>query len=393
MTLNVPNPEPEVEGARIVGWLELFYDLVFVAAIITFSDAVSNHPDGDVIVEVIVAFAAVWWIWLTTTLFANRFRIDDAPQRALVLVQMVLLTMISLLVADGIGSHEGFSSIIYGLLCLTVAVMHGREVHRPGALGALARARRNEYAVATVLFAIAELIPGPTRYIVWMLAFGVIIEPGAAYHFGRERGEAPLHEEHLVERLGLLTIIVCGESFVKVSLLASDGNLEQLDLIVLCALFVLVFSMWWSYFDDVPDAGLPPDLTKMRGWVVGHLFLQVCLVGVAVGFSKFLRLDLDHRVDFDKMLLAVGPLFGVYLSLALIGACTRRVPVRPLLALRLGSALALVPIAVLVWKVDWIQVDETAILLAVFALAHGAIATVLRRSTHVLPGSRRTRTL
>ena len=151
--------------------------------------------------------------------------------------------------------------------------------------------------------------------------------------------------------------------------------------------------MWWSYFDDVPDAGLPPNLTKMRGWVVGHLFLQVCLVGVAVGFSKFLRLDLDHRVDFDKMLLAVGPLFGVYLSLALIGASTRRVPVRPLLALRLGSALALVPIAILVWKVDWIQVDETAILLAVFALAHGAIATVLRRSTHVLPGSQRTRTL
>jgi low temperature requirement protein LtrA len=301
--------------------------------------------------------------------------------------------MISLLVADGIGNHEGFSSIIYSLLCLTVAVMHGREAHRPGALGALARARRNEYAVATVLFAIAELVPGPTRYILWMLAFGVIIEPGAAYHFGRERGEAPLHEEHLVERLGLLTIIVCGESFVKVSLLASDGNLEQLDLIVLCALFVLVFSMWWSYFDDVPDAGLPPDLSKMRGWVVGHLFLQVCLVGVAVGFSKFLRLDLDHRVDFDKMLLAVGPLFGVYLSLALIGACTRRVPVRPLLALRLGSALALVPIAILVWKVDWIQVDETAILLAVFALAHGAIATVLRRSTHVLPGTQRTRTL
>jgi low temperature requirement protein LtrA len=393
MTLNVPRNPPEVEGARTVGWLELFYDLVFVAAIITFSDAVSNHPDGDVIVEVTIAFAAVWWIWLTTTLFANRFRVEDGPQRALVLVQMVLLTMIALLVADGIGSHEGFSSILYSLLCLTVAVMHGREVNQPAALGALARARRNEYAVATVLFAAAELIAGPTRYLVWMLAFAVIIEPGAAYHFGRERGEAPLHEGHLVERLGLLTIIVCGESFVKVSLLASDGNLEQLDLIVLCALFVLVFSMWWSYFDDVPDAGLPPNLSRMRGWVVGHLFLQVCLVGVAVGFSKFLRLDLDHRVDFDKMLLAVGPLFGVYLSLALIGACTRRVPVRPLLALRLGSALALVPIAILVWKVDWIQVDETAILLAAFALAHGALATVLRRSTHVLPGSQRTRTL
>jgi low temperature requirement protein LtrA len=384
---------PNVSGARTVGWLELFYDLVFVASIVTFSDAVSGHPDGEVIIVVTTAFAAVWWIWLTTTLFTNRYQVDDGLQRALVLVQMVLLTMIALLVGDGVGRHEGFSSIVYALLCLSVAVMHGREVHRDGALGELARARRNEYAVATALFAAAEFIVGPARYLVWLLAFAVIIEPGASYHFGRERGEAPLHEDHLVERLGLLTIIVCGESFVKVSLLASDGSLDQLDIIVLCALFVLVFAMWWSYFDDIPDAGLPPALTRMRGWVVGHLFLQICLVGVAVGYAKLLRLDLGHRVDFDKMLLAVGPLFGVYLSLALIGACTRRVPARPLLALRVGSAISLVPVAILVWKIEWLEVDATAIFLAVFALAHGAIASVLRRNTHVAPASSPTRTL
>ena len=69
--------------------------------------------------------------------------------------------------------------------------------------------------------------------------------------------------------------------------------------VVLCALFVLVFSMWWSYFDDIPDAGLPRSLGRMRGWVVGHLFLQVFLVGVAVGYAKLLRLDLGHNVDFD----------------------------------------------------------------------------------------------
>jgi hypothetical protein len=55
---------------------------------------------------------------------------------------------------------------------------------------------------------------------------------------------------------------------------------------------------------------------------------------------------------------------------------------------RRGDHLALIPIAIVVWKVDWVQVDETAIVLAVFAMA-----TVLRRSTRVLPGSQRTRTL
>jgi len=381
------------EGARVVGWLELFYDLVFVAAIVTFSDAVSLRPDGDVIAVVFAAFAAVWWIWLTTTLFANRFRVDDGPQRALVLVQMVLLTMIALLVGDGLARHEGFASIAYALLCLSVAVMHARSVARPGALGALAVARRNEYAIAALPLLAAAAVGGPARYVLWSVGLATIVVPGIAYRFGREHGEAPLHEEHIVERLALLTIIVCGESFVKVSLAASDGSLEELDVVVLVALFVLVFAMWWSYFDDIPEAGITSSLGRARGWFVAHLTLQVCLVGVAVGYTKLLRLDLGDSLDFDKMLLAVGPLMGVYLSLALLGACTRRTPVGPLLALRLGSALMLIPIGILAWQVEWIDVEVTAVLLAAFALAHSVLASVLRRDTRVLPASRRPHTL
>lgn len=373
-------------GARIVGWLELFYDLVFVAGIVTFSDAVSFAADGDVIAVVTAAFAAVWWIWVTTTLFTNRFRADDLGQRALILVQMVLLTLISLLVGDGAGRHEGFVSIAYALLCLDVAVMHARKIQgSTDARAAFATARRNEFAIATVPFLAAAVIGGPARYVLWVIGLAVIVVPVVAYRFGRVQGEAPIDEDHLVERFGLLTIIVCGESFVKVSLLASDGSLESLDLIVLGALFVLVFSMWWSYFDDVPEAGLPSTIGRLHGWFFGHLLLQVFLVGVAVGYAKLLRLDLGDNVDLDKMLLAVGPLIGVYLALALVGACTRRRPVGPLLALRLGSAVALVPVGILIWRVDRIDVEATAIVLAVFALAHGGLAATLRRRTRVLP--------
>ena len=375
-------------GARTVGWLELFYDLVFVAGIVTFSDAVSFAAEGNVIAVVTAAFAAVWWIWVTTTLFANRFRTDDLGQRALILVQMMLLTLISLVVGDGAGRHEGFLSTAYALLCVDVAVMHAREVRRSaGARAAFAIARRNEFAIATLPFLASALISGPARYVLWVIGLATIVVPVVAYRFGRVEGEVPIDEDHLVERFGLLTIIVCGESFVKVSLLASDGSLESLDLIVLGALFVLVFSMWWSYFDDIPEGGLPSGIGRLRGWFLGHLFLQVFLVGVAVGYSKLLRLDLGDSIDLDKMLLAVGPLIGVYLSLALVGACTRRTPVGPMLALRLGSAAALVPIGILIWRVDWIEVEASAILLAVFALVHGGLAALLRRRTRVLPVS------
>ena len=72
-----------------------------------------------------------------------------------------------------------------------------------------------------------------------------------------------------MERLGLLTIIVCGESFVKVSLLAADGTLDEIDIAVLVTMFVFVFGVWWGYFDDVPAPASGPNRpVPPAGWWV-----------------------------------------------------------------------------------------------------------------------------
>jgi hypothetical protein len=43
--------------------------------------------------------------------------------------------------------------------------------------------------------------------------------------------------------------------------------------------------------------------------------------------------------------------------------------------------------------VDWFDVEVTAVLLAAFALAHGMLASLLRRDTRVLPAAGETHTL
>ncbi len=67
--------------AQMAGWIELFYDLVFVAAILVFSSAVSHLHNGARIGWVVVVFSAVWWVWLSTTLFVNRFHPGDVGHR------------------------------------------------------------------------------------------------------------------------------------------------------------------------------------------------------------------------------------------------------------------------------------------------------------------------
>ena len=77
-------------------WLELFYDLVFVAAILVLSDAASHLHDGVRVARVVAIFVALWSVWLATTLFTNRFRVNDIKHRLLVLAQMFVVVLVAM---------------------------------------------------------------------------------------------------------------------------------------------------------------------------------------------------------------------------------------------------------------------------------------------------------
>lgn len=368
-----------------VGWLELFYDLVFVAAVVTFSDAISFAPNPGRIGAVDAAFAAMWLIWLATTLHANRYRDDGAVQRALVLAQMVLLTVNALAVGDGFEAHPGLISVTYALLALDVALMYAHSVHGRDAAGRLAAVRRNQYCAVALPIFVAAFAPEAARVALWVVGLVLLAWPTLGFRFGRLGAVPPFDEPHFVERLGLLTIIVCGESFVKVSLLAADGTLDGIDLAVLVTMFVFVFGVWWAYFDDVPNAGIRPEATRTTGWLVGHLVVQLALVASAVGFAKVLGYELGTTLTGDKSLLLTLPLVGVLLGLTLIGVCSRRVPQRGLVALRLGVVALVGAAALATWRAEWISADGGAIVLACTALLTAAAATPLLRRTQVEP--------
>jgi low temperature requirement protein LtrA len=84
------------------------------------------------------------------------------------------------------------------------------------------------------------------------------------------------HFDHIEERLGLLTIIVLGES-----VLASAHAFEKViqhfstDLTMLVVgSILLLFSMWWLYFDDKVETDLSSE-SKSFLWGYGHYFIYI----------------------------------------------------------------------------------------------------------------------
>src|SRR3954464_4041537 len=85
------------------------------------------------------------------------------------------------------------------------------------------------------------------------------------------------HPEHIAERYGLFTIIVLGECILAAtnavqSALTSGGFSGEL-LVLSAAALVVVFGLWWAYFQDPVDEVLRehPDLSFI--WGYSHYFV------------------------------------------------------------------------------------------------------------------------
>ena len=373
-----PNRVVRTPAAQLTAWLELFYDLVFVAAILVLSSAVSHLHQPGRVAWVVAVFASLWWVWLQTTLFTNRYRVDDMTHRILVLIQMFLVILVAMEAHEGVIRDGAYISLTYAALLATVVLMYARCARRGDRAPGTTYAMRRAYylGASAVLFLVAAAVPD-VRGVVWAVALAVGVGPPGA------RDDAPaLDDRHLFERMGALTIIVCGEAFVKVAIAVSIGTVEDVDVISLAFEFILVFAIWLAYFQDIPFAGLRPN--RLTGWLACHLLLQLGIAGTAIGVARLVKAEPFEHLPASEILEITATLAAVYLALALLGLCTRRVPARPVLVLRLGTCAATVVVGTMAWAIAWVDLVEGVAALTLVAAVHAALSVRLTRGTRVV---------
>jgi low temperature requirement protein LtrA len=369
-------------SAPTVGFLELFYDLIFVASTMALSNAftleLSWHWGGICA----LMFAMVWMLWFQTTTLMNAERSEDMGHRALVLLQMLLISLVTLTFVDDDVTHGQYLGLAYAGALFVVAAMHERAARTAPHLARWARIRRNRLlAAAVATFLAFTWIPDGVDLVVFGFAILLMVLPSGIGV--RDRSSFPtVDTHHLLERGALLTLIMCGEAFVKVALVVSQGVITDADVVAIVVQFLVIFALWTVYFDDIPKAGLRPGALAAEVWVLLHLPLHIGIVSVAVGVSKFLQLD-EHGVHEEvTALLGVGFTL-VYGALGLIGLLGERRPIGPLTIARFGLAATAAVLALACAVVAWFTPTQLLIALAVMALAHAVAADRLRAATHV----------
>ena len=94
-----PMREFDVEDRRST-WLELFFDLCFVAAFAALADGLHHDPTMQGLWHFALLFVPVWWAWMEFTWFATAWDNDDLFHRLAMLLAMLLV----IVMAAGIAS-------------------------------------------------------------------------------------------------------------------------------------------------------------------------------------------------------------------------------------------------------------------------------------------------
>jgi low temperature requirement protein LtrA len=273
---------------RKVTWLELFFDLIFVAAVSQVAEPLRHEYSIEGLVRFVPLFTLIWWAWTGHAVFSTRFDTDDIVQRALTLLQMFAVAAMAANAKDALDSRSsaGFAAAYAGVRVVLVA-QYFRARHVPDARPLTMRFLTG-HGTAAILWLGSAFVPAPERFRIWALAFA--IDLGTPWLAVPHSIKVPPDAAHLPERFGLFTLILLGESVVAVM----QGMESQEDWTPAAAASAFLgmgisFLIWWWYFDGVSGASerlvrSKRDALRFHVWSYAHfpLYLGIVILGVGV---------------------------------------------------------------------------------------------------------------
>ena len=98
------------KNERKVSWLELFYDLVYVAVIGQFTNHLSSHLTWPVLGYTFLLFALVFWSWVNGSQYYDLHGSDTIRTRFFTLLQMLAVAAVAITINNAYnGYHKSFA--------------------------------------------------------------------------------------------------------------------------------------------------------------------------------------------------------------------------------------------------------------------------------------------
>lgn len=316
------------EPGRKVTWLELFFDLAFVAAVAQVGAPLASDYSVAGLLRYSFLFLLIWWAWNGHSTFSTRFDTDDIVQRVLTLVQIFVVAVMAVNAKDALDSRSsaGFAAA-YAVMRLLLVAQYLRARSIPESQR-LTTAYAAGFGAAAICWLVSAGVPAPERY--WLWALALVIDIGTPLLTAHLSVNVPPHPAHLPERYGLFTIILLGESLVAVmkGMESQEGWSPSAALSAFLGM-VIAFLIWWWYFDRAEGAAERSVRTHRQArafvvWSYAHLPLYLGIAVAGVGVEHIVKIAPDGHLHGAEAWILGGAITLLMSALATIGMTSER---------------------------------------------------------------------
>ena len=339
----------EREDPRQATFLELFFDLAFVFALMQLSHGLTEHLGWRGVFQALVLLVAMWWVWFTTAAITDRFD----PQRPAIQLLVIAGMVGSVVMAAAVPDAFGDTGLIFAGVYLAIhigrslslsVVLRGHEVGRT--TGRILFS----FGVSAVPWVAGALAQDTTRLVLWTLA--VAVEQTAyALNFPTPLlGRAPTWTlpnvaEHLSERYRQFTIIALGELILATGAALSGSGFAADATAAFGVSIATTVLLWRIYIYRAGEllsaaiAASPDPARVARSVSYAQLVIVAGIVATAVGYQLVITHPLGHTRPAWIAVILGGPALFLAGRAMIEYAIFARVPGDRLIGLLVLAAL------------------------------------------------------
>jgi low temperature requirement protein LtrA len=238
-------PETPEEEERRTGFLELFFDLVFVFAVTQVVSLILEDTSAAGFARSALVLGMVWWAWSGYAWMTNAIDVDRVGVRLLFLLGMLASLLMALAVPDAYQDEGAWFAVGYAAVRVLNVVLYDTGLRGDPAHRAAFRKLAPWFLVAPTVALAGGFADGDLRVALWTVSLALDVI--GTLTVGRSGFR--VSPAHFAERYGLFVIIALGESVVAVGLAAADLDRDVLFVTTVGVAFAGVAALWWAYFD------------------------------------------------------------------------------------------------------------------------------------------------
>lgn len=314
----------EADRPAPVTALELFFDLVFVFALVQVTGFMAADLSWHGLLRGLLILGLLWWSWVCYSWLGNMIKADEGAGRLALLAGMAAMFVLALSIPEAFNDAPGG---LPGPVVIAVCYFAFRAIHLllfwilsrddPGLRAQLYRFLPSMLA-ATVLLLVAAMAGGAVQTGLWAAA---VLADYLGNFLGGAGGWRLRSIDHFAERHRRIVLVALGVSLAGVG--AGVTGVAVSTGIVLAALpgLGLAAALWWAYFDVAAllaqrAVAALPDPHRVRvardAYTYLHLPLIAGIVLTTLGLKKVLEYagDTEHDLTYPLTGPALAALLG-----------------------------------------------------------------------------------